>query len=303
MNNRNKMLVFLSFMFLSFILILASIVIHNYIRIKNPITHELSFSDSYNNENSSRSEHQDNISNDNYLDKIILEHEYDNSTNSTSSEYSYKNSEEAKEFEEYNQPQDSEQTEILAELEETQVPENPENPEKTSEQIEYQDYPELNENEESDKTQEYEELSFLDKVLLDSSNLGDYGRLYFKNMWSVALYGTSVYDGEQTQSIVDKSDSAAIFNFGNLEVIAAHKDQGFDIIRDANIGDLVYIKRNDDIIDSYICAEVVTGTNTESDLITSDGRYVSSMTEYDIVMYTCNYTTWRDVTIVFWKRT
>lgn len=144
------------------------------------------------------------------------------------------------------------------------------------------------------------ELSLVDKILVDTKGLGTSGRLYFDSMYSVALYGADIYAGS-AQSIVDAKDSAAIFRLGLSTVIADHKHQGFDIIKKVNVGDSAFIKYDGDVIEEYICAEVCLGTNGGSNMITSDGRDIAEMDDYDLVMYTCNQD-WEHITIVFWKK-
>lgn len=144
------------------------------------------------------------------------------------------------------------------------------------------------------------EISIVDKILFDDKTLGSYGRLYFNESSSVGLNAVSLNEGN-AQEVVDTQDSAAIFNFGNVLVIADHKNQEFGELKNRQVGDTTYIKYENSIIDSYTCSEKVNGQNTGYELIMDDGRKVSELTDCDIVMYTCNEN-WQNVTITLWKK-
>lgn len=146
-------------------------------------------------------------------------------------------------------------------------------------------------------------LTFKDQILASNKKNGTAGRLYFSNLYSVALYNSSVYD-DNIQNIVDNKDSAAYFQYGPNMVIADHSNQGFNIIKNQKVGSKAYIKMQDangkTVIKTYVLTEKINGNNTGPQLITADGRDVASVNT-SLVMYTCNSINPKYITIVFWK--
>jgi hypothetical protein len=74
-----------------------------------------------------------------------------------------------------------------------------------------------------------------------AEGLGDAGRMYFPNGWSVALNYANPFDVEYTQKVVDWRDSAAEIDEAGTTMIADHASQGFRIIKSYGPGTVVHI--------------------------------------------------------------
>ncbi len=147
--------------------------------------------------------------------------------------------------------------------------------------------------------------SLSQKILSHQGKMGTAGRLYFSNFYSVALYEADFYV-DDLQKIVDEKDSAAYFLYYDyIPMIADHSIQGFDIIKKQKVGSIAYRKVKNEkgkyFLEKYQVMEKVEGTNTGTRLITKDGRDVEK-TGASLVMYTCNSSNPKKVTIVLWKK-
>lgn len=153
---------------------------------------------------------------------------------------------------------------------------------------------------------ETKKLTFEEQVLIDTKKLGTAGRLYFPNMWSVAIYEVDRYVEGDAQKIVDEKDSAAHYELGNTMIIADHNGQGFDIIKGVNVGDIIYVKilqENGTVtLQRYRALEKIQGQNEGYTLKTDDGRIVGVDIDADLVTYTCNGKNPQYVTFVMWEK-
>jgi hypothetical protein len=101
------------------------------------------------------------------------------------------------------------------------------------------------------------------------------------------------------QYYVDASDSAAFFSYGNQNVIADHKHQGFSAMKGAKIGSYAYLDYGT-YQKAYICVANFKGHNTGYSLTDLEGNDIAYMNKDGIAMYTCNET-WQNVTITLWQ--
>ena len=109
-----------------------------------------------------------------------------------------------------------------------------------------------------------------------------YGRLYIPSAQiSIALYS------DDSQETVDRSDSAAIFNFYPYrgKVIADHSYQGFSNLVKVEVGTTGYIVLKDGRTVNIKCVDAFNGYNT-SDMLTDQNRKEISG-DNDYIMYTC----------------
>lgn len=146
---------------------------------------------------------------------------------------------------------------------------------------------------------EEKKLSVEERILKDNKKIGDSGRLYFDSLYSIALY--QPFTTEEAQRYVDNEDSGSIIKYPNIDFIADHANQGFDIIKKQNIGSYVYIKKVDYmgniVIDKYVVREKMNGYNTRRQLLTNEGIDVRN-TNYPLALYTCNTADGYHVTIL-----
>lgn len=160
------------------------------------------------------------------------------------------------------------------------------------------------EKEESKEKTTINNLSFEEQILNDNKKLGDSGRIYFSSFYSVALYTPTTT--EEAQKYVDNLDSGSMFQYGNVDLIADHAYQGFDIIKKQNVGNYIYIKRKDSkgniTLNKYIVNLKTTGYNTKYQIITKDGFDVAKDNENDIAVYTCNTSDGKNITILLLKQ-
>lgn len=138
------------------------------------------------------------------------------------------------------------------------------------------------------------------QILKNDKNLGSYGRIYFSSLYSVALYTPT--NAREAQQMVDNVDSAVIYRYGNIKIIADHANQGFSIIKSQNVGDYVYIKTlsTDDnyALEKYVVKEKTNGKNTKSKLITNDNRDIGTDVNHSLALYTCNTKDGYNITIL-----
>ncbi len=133
---------------------------------------------------------------------------------------------------------------------------------------------------------------------------GTAGRLDIPSVGiGVSLYSADLYR-DDTQSIVDRWDSAAIFPYRErITVIADHNNQGFSAIRNTSIGDCAVISQNNGSYACYLCTRICcNGHNLGTEIVDENGDRVEYNTDGELVMYTCN-DCWQNITIVFWQRT
>lgn len=139
-----------------------------------------------------------------------------------------------------------------------------------------------------------------------SGKLGDMGRLYIPEVGlSVALYSASIYDIGHSQSVTDRSDSAAylydasdIFGF---DMIADHVHQGFNAIKWLDEGAEAYIDHGDSI-EYFYCTDTFIGYNGydgQTGMFDTYGNSVAGWNDGGLCMYTCNID--GTITITMWQ--
>lgn len=100
-----------------------------------------------------------------------------------------------------------------------------------------------------------------------------------------------------SQKVVDKKNSAAIFAYSNTCLIADHWNQGFISIKDCKEGTKAFIKTEGNTFE-FICTSVTQGHNTGKKL--TDNNYTEYESDFNvngITCYTCNGN-WKNVWIV-----
>ena len=101
------------------------------------------------------------------------------------------------------------------------------------------------------------------------------------------------------QAIVDKEDSASLYNDGYGNIIADHSNQEFSKLSRVSVGDAAYLLAGDHII-SLNCDLVTDGTNTLNGIVNADGKPANEGEDY--TCYTC-LEDWTHVLIVGFKIT
>lgn len=132
---------------------------------------------------------------------------------------------------------------------------------------------------------------------------GDAGFLYIPNLsFSVPLYEPK--KGVKSQDIVDRDNSAIIkrrFNGGHCDYIADHAKQGFNVIKRCQI-DMLAVVETETATHTYKCVAIMPGTNTGYTLITCTGQKLTAVRWADLCLYTCNDSTGKSITMVFFKK-
>lgn len=131
----------------------------------------------------------------------------------------------------------------------------------------------------------------LDK-LVSTGRQGTKGRLVLDNFgFSVAIFESDQYEGPDAQAIVNATDSAVWFMwFGSQSpIIADHCNQGFDIIKESEPGDICYIIDGDNY-QKYVCVGVdPDGINERDNMYLSSGyNFMRDNDPGFLYMYTCS---------------
>ena len=143
----------------------------------------------------------------------------------------------------------------------------------------------------------------VEAIRQNEESLGTLGRLFLPSVdFSVAVYSTSLSDGDHAQKIVDDRDSAAYFQIHNQSVIADHNHQGFHRIIDIQVGEKAYIKNSNGQIQVYRMTKKFEGMNLGYDLTDLNEKSVLDG-ESDLILYTCYKISEYDnhVMITFWE--
>ena len=130
------------------------------------------------------------------------------------------------------------------------------------------------------------------KMLDETGRQGTKGRLVFDNTdFSVAIFESDQYEGPDAQVIVNATDSAVWFMwFGSQSpIIADHCNQGFDIIKECEPGDICYIIDGDNY-QKYACVGVdPDGINERDNMYLSSGyNFMRDNDPGFLYMYTCS---------------
>lgn len=125
-------------------------------------------------------------------------------------------------------------------------------------------------------------------------------RLYIGD-YSVSLHECEESRWWYAQSIVDAEDSAVVFKWcgSKSPIIADHCNQGFDIIKDCEVGDTCHINEVE-----YECVLVDRdAVNARTDMFLSTGESFMKNNEAGFLfMYTCNEEgNPTNITVVVWK--
>ena len=101
------------------------------------------------------------------------------------------------------------------------------------------------------------------------------------------------------QTIVDREDSAALYNDGYGNIIADHSNQAFSRLSEVAVGDPAYLLAGDHVI-SLRCDLVTDGTNTGNGITLAEGKPANESEDY--TCYTC-LENWTHVLIVGFRIT
>ena len=109
-----------------------------------------------------------------------------------------------------------------------------------------------------------------------------------------------VYPGDW-QKIIDEEDQGLHYIHQNVNMLCDHAGQGFDLMKQAKVGTMAYIKSKHGI-EFYRCIGIESGKNVKYALLNADGGYISNKNQGDLLMYTCNDETGVSITISYWER-
>ena len=102
------------------------------------------------------------------------------------------------------------------------------------------------------------------------------------------------------QTLVDASDSAALFSYGGMTIIADHRHQGFSAMKNSSIGTKAYMNYGDHT-EEYVCIANFKGHNTGHALTDNNDTDISELYPGYLAMYTCNEN-WQNITITIWQK-
>lgn len=109
-----------------------------------------------------------------------------------------------------------------------------------------------------------------------------------------------VYNAPDLQKAVDDAGTSAIFGYGfdnSKTIIADHRRQGFEILKDLDIGDKAELSDKTITLKSKYF-----GFHTDKNIIRNDGVDIIDIADGDIVMYTSmNDEDPTKIIITFWK--
>ena len=116
--------------------------------------------------------------------------------------------------------------------------------------------------------------------------------------WVISGVGVDVaLFQSNSQTTVDRADSAAYFYYGSALIIADHCYQGFDRIESCYKGMTAYVETASGV-QQYVCVDAFQGSNTGAELLDPQGRNVAQYNGGNIICYTCLSTGWQNVMIV-----
>lgn len=161
---------------------------------------------------------------------------------------------------------------------------------------------EIEENKEDVITETTPTFTVLDEMF----ERGNIGRLTIPSFGvDVALFETSLYNYNHSQSIVDAADSAAYISdtmdeYG-FTIIGDHVYQGFHAIKQSVPGTVLQIDRGTHV-ENYVCTEIFLGYNgygNQGGMFDGEGNSVKGKNDGGICLYTCNPD--GTITITFWQ--
>lgn len=134
--------------------------------------------------------------------------------------------------------------------------------------------------------------------------LGTRGRLYFDNGWSVALNYADSYNTEEMQQMADAYDSACYMEDSGKVMIADHASQGFEIIKEYDVGSKATIVDENDQEHEIVCTAFYSDAYWEDGFThLPDGRGIWGSTEGTIGLQTANNKEGTSITISYWNYT
>lgn len=128
---------------------------------------------------------------------------------------------------------------------------------------------------------------------------GSGGCLYMPSVGvEVPSYKTA--GDEEGQRITDRENCAARLTSFHMPVIADHKNQGFEAIKDCVPGETTAFLLTEKKVRQYRCLAIFTGFNAERDITDQEGVSIDDY-DADLCLYTCNED-WKHVTIVLFEK-
>ena len=128
---------------------------------------------------------------------------------------------------------------------------------------------------------------------------GNGGCLFIPSLGiQVPVYKTP--GGEKGQAITDRSDSAAYLTTFHMPLIADHKNQGFEAIKDSSPGETVAFLLTKSRVSEYLCSDIFIASNVEKDILDENGKSIDDY-DTDFALYTCNEN-WHHVTVVLFRK-
>lgn len=126
--------------------------------------------------------------------------------------------------------------------------------------------------------------------LLTDSAFGTHGRLSIPTLGiDVAVYNA---EGQNSQAIVDKTDSAAFIRWKEQNAIVDHRSQSFYLLPEAIPGVTTACLVTPFYTDYYVCTysgtgKIIYGENRKCKFIDDQGEVVNLTNQGGICMYTC----------------
>lgn len=127
-------------------------------------------------------------------------------------------------------------------------------------------------------------LTVEEQILADTLPLGGYGRLYIPKLGlSIRLFEGA--NSEINQQYADMEDAGCTFRYGYERIVGDHGGQGFYSITNLVVGDNVYIKRPNNIIEKFSCVRCAYGVHDRQ--YYCDGVCLKDLNAGGICLCTC----------------
>ena len=142
----------------------------------------------------------------------------------------------------------------------------------------------VNESPETYSVQSGSDAEIVDAAVYSQWEYGQRGKLFFPSIdYNIPIKYDKIW---RTQPIVDAENLAAVFEMNDILTIGDHNTQGFEIIRELEIGDICEITFND-ITYVYELTKIDTnGLNAGTELLFSDNS-APTVTSSALNIYTC----------------
>lgn len=157
------------------------------------------------------------------------------------------------------------------------------------------------------KQEQPEKTKPKETIAEEMAKRGNIGRLIISSVGvNVALFNTSIFDSDDSQPIVDRSDSAAYMEdatgYYGFVLIGDHRYQGFSAIKSSIPNRTIAKIDRGSRVDQYICVNKIIGYNGYGDrggLFDLNGNSIADSYYGQLCLYTCN--TDETITMTFWE--